>query len=314
MASEFITPTFDELLAEQEVVQAGKFQGRLLREYNTYLFPGQEWRDPPACAVTDLMRPYSADPGEVSLENVLGGLPSATDGQPIRWADMGGGRGLAMRQLAAMPRFAGKLAMTNVDLFDYGLDGLDEDDIMYLKDLDPALAEDWTRPTLIQADVESVQLPEPQDLMTSIESMQYLNNPLQAISSWYNQLKDDGLLMIATEDAWAGWIRYDGENKYVTQEENPAKHLMDALGAAAVNFGATDELDYQNGHRPRLQPDRTRHFVVQKKPGTAMVVNADVTEIWTNPYSYKAVYYSPPEAGGKPTVEIVGADTAITAA
>lgn len=298
-------PTIHELVAEQEAVQAEKFQGRMLRHYNSYFFPGQEWCQPLNSAVTDFMRPYSSDAELVSLENVLDGVQSRNEGQSVHWADMGGGRGLTMRQLATMPRFAGKLIMTNVDLFDYGLDGLSDEEIKHLESLHPGITKDNTRPTLIRADIEAVTLPEPAGLITSVESMQYLNNPLAAIGNWYNQLRDNGLLMIATEDSWASWIRYQQEPGDYQQKEAPVKHLFDELGRIGVNFAATDEPDYECGDRPRLRPSHTRDFVVQKKPGTRMVVNADVTSIWKNPWNYKAVYYSEPQEASLPLVEIV---------
>ena len=247
------------------------------------------------------MRPYNADSERVSLE----GLYAANGGRPVHWADMGGGRGLAMRQLATMPRFAGKLAMTNVDLFDYGLDGLDDDDLDYIEELSPGIADDATRPALLQADVETAVLPEPADLITSVESIQYLNNPIASISSWYNQLRDNGFLMIATEGAWVSWMRYQKHPYGHTQKEPLIQHVFEELGRAAVSFAATYELDYEAGERPVLMPNYTSYFVAQKKPGTHMVVNSRVTEIWKNPQNYKAVYYEEPKPEAKPVVEIV---------
>ena len=306
MAPKFEAPAFEALVAEQEAVQAEKFQGRLLEEYGRYVFPGQDWREPRSSAVTDFLRPVCI--GErVSLDGVIRGLCEAKGDAPVRWIDMAGGRGLPMRQLTADAERRDHLVMTNVDLFDFGMEGLKPDEIAYLEDLAPGMTSDEAAPRFMQADVETVALPEPADLITTVESMQYLNNPLATISNWYNQLADNGLLIISTEHDWASWIRYQREPGQGDRDETPAKHLLEALQAGGVAYAASAESDWESGFRPDLDPDRIRNMVIQKRPGTQLVVNSPVTEVWVNPYNFKAAYYEEPTQGSRPVVEVVAA-------
>src|SRR3712207_2241293 len=123
MTTRFEAPSHEDLIAEQTVVQASKFQGRMLTEYNYYLFPGQEYRQPQSSAVADMVRPLCEGEEYVSLAGVLNGLHASAGGErPIHWVEMGGGRGLPMREAATSPQLKDKIHMTQVDLFDYGLE------------------------------------------------------------------------------------------------------------------------------------------------------------------------------------------------
>lgn len=82
-------PSHDELVAEQTVVQKDKFQGRLLAEYNTYVFPGKVWRVARSCAVTDLLEPIHGG-SDAGIQSLIKGMYTAKDGQPVEWVDMGG--------------------------------------------------------------------------------------------------------------------------------------------------------------------------------------------------------------------------------
>jgi hypothetical protein len=301
MPTKFETPQYDVLLAEQDAVQAGKFQGRLLTDYNDCMFPTQDWQEPRSCAVTDFVRPYCDDDKRVSLEGVLRGL-SAAKSQPVNWVDMAGGRGLAMRQMAVGGH---NLRMTNVDLFDFGLAGLDADELVYIDQKSPGSLADAAAPHLIRADVETVQLPEPADIITCTEAVQYLNNPLAAVANWYNQLADNGLLVVSAEHEWAGWIRYTHEPGKMDWDETPSAHLLAELGRTAVPHAATYEPDWHAGMRPDFDPTRFRTLALQKQPGTRMAANADVNEVWVNPYNYKAIYYE--ELPGAPPVAVLPA-------
>lgn len=300
MSPKFEAPSFEALVVEQEAVQARKFQGRLLDEYSHYIFPGQHWRIPRSSEVTDFLRPYCISE-RVSLEGVVEGLSEASGDDPIHWVDMGSGRGLAMRQLAAKSARRGRIAMTGVDLFDVGLNGLKPDDITRLEKVAPGITDEAAAPQLIRADMETVELPQPANLITSVEAIQYLNNPLAAIGNWYNQLVDNGLLVISTEHDWSSWIRYPREFEY---ENTPIGELMQTFKATGVPFAASYDIDWENGFRPRLNDDRLNNLAIQRLPGTKLLINAALTEIWTNPYDFKAAYYEEPVPGSKPIIEV----------
>lgn len=303
MSRKYETRPFDTLVAEQEVVQARKFQGRILAEYSRCMFPGQEWRIPCSSAVTDFVRPLCASE-TVSLDGVLQGMYVANGEMPISWVDMGGGRGLPMRQLANTPEFQDQLTMTNVDFFEYGLKGLEQSELDHLEVLSPGITDVCTAPRHIRANVETVTLPEPAHVITSVETVQYLNNPLVAMSNWYNQLADNGLLVISTQHDWASWLRYQREPGSGDREETPTKHLLSEFSRAGVAYAATDDSDWEHGRRPRIDPSCFRSLVVQKKPHTQMHVTSDAVKVWVNPYDFKAVYYEELEAGVSPVVVV----------
>ena len=298
------TSAFKSLVAEQEVVQATKFQGRMLEEYSQYIFPGQRWRTPRSSEITDFLRPLCLEE-RVSLDGVIQGLSVLKGEESVHWADMGGGRGLPMRQLANDTEKSSHLAMTNVDLFDYGLDGLDSNELTMLEKMTPGITHEAAAPYLIQADVETVTLPEPADLITSIESIQYINNPLAAISNWYNQLTDDGLIIISTEHDWTSWMRYRQAPNAQNSDDTPAHYLLQAFKEAGVAYAASGEIDFENGFRPKLDPNRISNLVIKKLPDTQMVVNSPISEVWVSPHSYKAAYYEQPTVGSEPLVKIV---------
>ncbi len=305
MSVDFETPSYDALLAEQASVQAEKFQGRILTEYTYHIFPGQSWRKPRGSAVADFIRPITGHAEHTTLEGVLEGLSKAKEGGVVHWVDMGGGRALPMRQLGSTPDLGQRLRMTNVDLFDFGLEGLTLDELEYLEGFAPGMTEPGAEPTLMIGNVEIVRLPELADIITSVETMQYLNNPLQALSNWYNQLADNGVMFIATEHEWTGWVRYHRGLCGSNQGETPVKHLLEALSRADINYAVTDESDSESGVRPGADPDRIRIMAIQKRPGTSLRVTKPVAEVWVNPYNFKAVYYEAPAAEAAPVVEVV---------
>lgn len=310
MSVGFEIPSHDALVAEQAAVQAEKFQGRLLAEYSSYIFPGQSWREPRGSAMVDFVRPIIiGDAERATLEGVLEGLSEAKAVQPLNWVDMGGGRALPMRQLGTAPGVKSRLSMTNVDLFNFGLDGLKPDELEYLEGLAPGMTEPEAEPAFITADVETVSLLGQADIITSVEVMQYLNNPLEALANWYNQLADNGIMIVATEHDWASWIRYNRELGSSERDETPAKHLLEGLSRAGINYAVTDESDWQSGVRPDVDPNRVRTMAVQKKPGTSLRVTKPVTKVWVNPYNFKAAYYEAPTDESSPTVEVVRSDT-----
>ena len=151
MSFRFEAPSHEALVAEQAAVQAEKFQGQLLNEYSQLIFPGQEFREPLSCAVTDFLAP-PPQTERVSLVGILQDMYAAK-GRPVHWADMGAGRALAMRQLAVRPEVAGKLVMTAVDLIDFDLDGLVPGELKYIEEVSPGATDAHAKPPLVWANV-----------------------------------------------------------------------------------------------------------------------------------------------------------------
>ena len=282
-----------QLQKEQERVQLEKFQGRQLREYNSHLFPGQIWREPRSAAISELLVDGLPVDGN-SIEGLLYGMYVARKEEVVHWADMGGGRGLSMRQLLAAPGVSAALRATNVDLFDYDLNGLDSGEIEYLEGLGRGVIDAAAKPEVVIADVETVVLPVEPDLVTSIEVVQYLNDPLRSIANWYNQLAVGGLMVVSSEHDIASWIRYDKAHPtqriWSEDRPTPTAKLIEELGRCGIEHAITKSADGKNGQRI-YDPNDFTALALRKKADTTLQVNAPVTEVWVNPWDYKAVYY-----------------------
>jgi len=299
-SSKYEKPSLRELVTEQEAVQAGKERGRLLGEYNAYIFPGQFERPSRSCRVTDFLRPLCLN-DEISLEGILKGV-SAANGRPAYWVDMRSGYGLPQRQIAANPGKYGNVRTTQVDLLGTSLESLAAERLSELEDLEPGITSREAAPFVMRANVETVELPEPADIVTMIEGIQYLDDPLVALSNGYNQLSDGGLLIVAAQHKWPGRIHYAGPYNW---GETPVVHLLRALESAEIAFAATDEADYENGFRPRLYRDDLRTLVVQKRPNTQLVVKMPVEKLHVNREDYKRVYYQEPGFDSQPIIEVI---------
>ncbi|HSW75029.1 MAG TPA: methyltransferase domain-containing protein [Candidatus Saccharimonadales bacterium] len=304
MSAGFETPSHEALLTEQASAQADKQRSRLLYEYNCAIFPGEAWHL--GSAMADFVEPFVAREEKVLFKAVLRGLHESKPEHPLSWVDMGGGRGVAMRQLARLPGAKPWLQMTNVDLFDWGLEDLPAEEIEYLESVTPGITRPENAPKLLISDAETVTLPAPANVITSVESIQYFNNPLAALANWYNQLADNGVVFIAAEHDWAYRVRYsETSNMTSRHDETPTGHLLETLSQTGVNFAAVRESDRQDGYRPAVKSNSFCTMAIQKKAGTLLRVSQPVAEVTINTDDkYKAVYYKAPNDGAA-LIEVV---------
>lgn len=277
---------FAKLAAEQKIVQVGKFQGRLADEYGEYIFMIEQTDK--TTEVAEFLKARFGDKTE-NLEDILKGLIKEKNGKNISWVDMAGGRGLAMRQVKLRPELSEKVEMTNVDLNNYGLSGLGTADIAYFEKKAPGVTNNSLEPKFVLANSETVKLSKPAELITSIEAMQYLDHPIAAICNWYNQLEDNGLLIISTEHDWSNWIRYVGSA--YSDDPHPMGKVLEMFKANNIKFADTYDSYHKSGRRIRRMTPGFRDFVVQKKPSTLLFPTSAVKQIYYNPVNYKAVYY-----------------------
>lgn len=258
------------LIKEQSEIQKDKEHERTLNDYNELIFLSDTCLSKKYFPVQDFIDQYCG-PGVNEIQKLLDRTVLLRN-RPISWVDMGGGRGLAMRQINTETRK--KISMTNIDLFDYDLQELNPKEKEYFEREFPGIFNPENKPELIKTNSEVINLPKKADIITSIESIQYLNNPLTAICNWYNQLTDHGLLIIAREVQWTGWIRFENHNPKPfdlflnTLHDNKIAHYVHQC--------------YESQHNL---------LMIEKKPNTFMIQKASIKEIWTNPYGYKAVYY-----------------------
>jgi SAM-dependent methyltransferase len=281
---------FKRLAIEQEKIQLTKFQGRLAGEYDQYIFLGR--------SIDRLGKRHETSEVEeflmsrlgrkaFNLEGVLEGLIRKRGA--IHWTDMGGGRGLAMRQMMLSPKLNHNLETSNIDINNYDLSGLKESEIEYLEEHYPGITKDSVKPKFILGNAENIQLLTPVDLITSVEMMQYLDHPIAAICDWYNQLKNGGLMIVSAEHKWSGWIRYEGT--VYSDDPHPMEKVLEILEQNNIPFAASGD-SYQPGRR--FDRRLTREFcnlVIQKVASTYLEPASSVKEIWYNPSNYKAVYY-----------------------
>jgi hypothetical protein len=290
-----IDPTLEALRAEQTDIQFGKKHERTLQGYDVHIFPDQNQAEPGKSRVVEFLRAFCRN-GQPSLEHLLLGLRDQQDG-PVSWADMGGGRGIAIRQLMNMPLLSQMVDPLNVDLFDWGLDDLFPDQLRTLEETTGVSDLADFVPPLLQADVTTVDLPKPADLITSVQSIQYLNDPLGALCNWYNQLEDGGLVVAASEHSWSLFIEYPPEpgEGYGVWRQIPTQHFMSELGQAGIGHA------FAFRSEPELKPATTaeaRHFtalVMQKEPNTKLQMNTEVESVSIDGFGRKSPYYTKPE-------------------
>jgi len=176
-------------LKELYAVHSIKERSRTMQEYDGEIMGGAPSDVPPFIAErTD---------GANSITRILQYMGRTSLDGAVHWADMPGGRGHALRQAAAQLEGQLDLQTTNVDLFEWPpiTKGLHPHQKTHLKGLDytnPRYA-----PRYVAADVGTVKLEQAADLITMVYGLQYLHDPLHSIANAYNQLKPDGLLLIA---------------------------------------------------------------------------------------------------------------------
>lgn len=289
----------EDLLAEQAEVQAGKHESRLLREYDCLIFPGQQIVQKNVSSVADFLEPLCYE-GVFSTEALLLGIYEQGRDNSIHWADMCCGRALAMREMSQIIDFP--CEMTGVDLFDWNLEGLKPHEYEILEKLCPGMTEVPAEPNLIFADTETVQLPRPAHLITAIEGLQYLNDPLKTICNWYNQLVDGGLIIISGQATFSEWIQYQEDIRSRGEREIPIIHILNKLRSHGIRFEVMDEIDI-HGRRPQVMPYRIRHLVIQRLPGTSLRINGESPLVDTCELGYKNTYYPNP-AENESLVEI----------
>lgn len=278
-------PSYDELVAEQQRAQIDKFQGRQLAEYNsTYVFPGADWRVPRSNETVDFIRQQSS-PTVNTIQDYLRNKLQGNNG--LHWADIACGRALAIRQASCIPDIGKRVQITGVDLFDYGFDGLKKDELDYLQKNTPNIT-DPELVTIIENDAETVALPAKADLITSIESIQYLNSPLQAICNWYNQLNDNGIMIVAAGHNWSSSIRRRDE--YLQPKKDTLTIVFEHFKDEGIEFAKANELDSEKGVRLSW-PNTVRQLVIKKKPNTELAVAVPQIAVELCLGSYKATYY-----------------------
>jgi SAM-dependent methyltransferase len=288
-----------KLTLEQAGTQANKCQTRLLRQYHDdYLFMRDD-KGRQGSAVGEFLQARSLE-GRDDIYHLLLGLGAQATEMPIRWVDMGGGRMFAQRDLRY--RYGQGIDLSAVDLFDYGLDGLDEQQARQYEHLftEPA-------PRLIQDDATSVQLADTPHLITSIELIEYLDDPLRAIANFYNQAAPGGVVIVGAGYDWSRSIlRRDPVGNVIRNPDHmPAAELLRSLRTHNIAFAASRGADGPLGQRAPLRDEAYQVLAIEKRAHTRLEIGRAALPPCLMPDGYKVQYYPTDTPDGSPLLSIV---------
>src|SRR5690349_11666246 len=93
-------PSLARLQQQQESVQLGKHRERTLEAYDTYVFPDADSIYAVRTEVSDFIA--GQVPSAVSFASLLHGMAEQRQGGRLCWAEMAGGKAIAMRQAASL--------------------------------------------------------------------------------------------------------------------------------------------------------------------------------------------------------------------
>jgi len=197
-----------------------------------------------------------------------------------------------MRQVAASGRFTpAELSTMAVDVIDWERGGAEDIMKRTRKELGRDVFADRYRPRFVIADATTAVLRRP-DLITSIEGIQYIPDKLRALASWYNQLADGGLLLVAAETRWPSWIRHESGSIVYSPPSilTTAARALQARGVRILAQGSRSFDDEDLLHD-------ANYVLLEKLAGTRLVLRDTLRRTWTNPYGYEASYYGPRVSG-----------------
>lgn len=300
-----LTPETFKLYIEQSHTQVHKKDDRALDSYDDEIFPREQ------SDVADFLGSVAADSS--STIGLLRQLSCELSDRALRWTDMGGGLGVALREASIWRAqgFLGEITLTNVDLFDHGTGFKNRQRLREISawkgmGADSDFADPKHEPRLIIANAEEVSLPEPADLITSVQAIQYFSDPLKGIANWYNQLSDEGLVVV-TRRTWGGaWSRHiirDGQ----AEESEVFTCLFSQLDEQDIRYAADYPYrDRQDEHEPENpDPNGIDALVIQKRAGTALKVRTAPIAVEQVKSAFKIVRYD----DTRPAIEVVYADS-----
>lgn len=202
-----VSAACENLRISQQLVQFDKERARVLSRYDWLLFRRTEawFRE---YVNDDIIGHYEQILSAAKISDEIAGKPPSLlyylqavaqiRKRNVIWVDLGGGIGLPMRQISHdHAELASKLKMINVDLFDWQSrsDAVELLEHVFRRVV-PTVLEDVHAPELVVDDLTIATFGGKADLITSIESIQYVENKLKAVVNAYNQLEDGGILMV----------------------------------------------------------------------------------------------------------------------
>ncbi len=259
---------------------------RSLDDYDVEIFPSCQ------SEVVDLLG--DVVPNASSMVELLRGLSPAAEDKPLHWVDMAGGLAVALREASILrtQNILGEITLTNVDLFDWR-EELAGDLKALSAEMGMDLGNKAHEPQFIQDNAETVVLEEPADLITSVQGIQYFDDPLRALVNWYNQLNGDGLMVVARASHW--WPREISQRSQ-SDETEPFAALFSQFEEHGIRYATGDAAS-------SFIPEEVTDFevlAIQKQAETRLQLNAALMQVVAG-FSWKVVQYD----DAKPAIEVV---------
>ncbi len=217
--------------------------------------------------------------------------------KPIVWTDMGGGFGVPMREVK---RGAYRLVgLNSADIDVSYVDAVDwekerDSDATRKQALDTVgfnIFDNIFRPQFLKGSVETIKLQRRPDLLTAVDSIQYVDHKLETLVHWYNSLADNGIMIVASDMEWAGWVRNQGAVR-IDDSDIFSEFIM-TLKKAGISVALTKNSSASSDAHVMA-------LLVIKKPGTSLSLNTRFVGVESKVFGYDASYYSKPTRGRQP--------------
>jgi hypothetical protein len=192
-----------------------KERGREFADYNLMIVQSGFWR-----YWKSKITKYLGDKAPVNLKSILEALHLELQ-RNVRWVDVSGGLGVALRQAGLNNSLRDKVSRTNIDIVDWSRDfnietppvfdlnqwsRLSNEEKVnfqdgYIRHVLKAIFKtqtvfEQTAPEFQLGDAQTVVLKKPADLITIVEASHYYPDKWKAIVNLFNQLSENGVLVV----------------------------------------------------------------------------------------------------------------------
>lgn len=248
---------------------------------------------------------------------ILADMVGATEPHSlVRWVDLGTGTGFAQHEILQMQTWYPEMRSVEVmgiDVQPYELSFASLQRLYGDKAARHKPHKEYPKPKFVQGDAATVHLPKPADLITSVFSVPYWDDPVRGLVNAYNQLNNNGLLILATDASyeWTRGIHYAASEP---QELSPFADIKAAFAKARIPHatisakGAKATISIYENEPPG---EHCCTLFVRRPPGTRMRLLGSLAGTpcmypeGTPREDYKITEYA--RQGGEPLVEVVAA-------
>lgn len=212
----------------------------------------------------------------LKITAMLGNMAGAVEPRkPVHWVDLGTGTGFAQHEIIQIQSWYPEMRsveLTGVDIQPYELSFASLQRLYGDKAARRKPHKDHPKPHFVLGDAATVQLPKHADLITSVFSVPYWDDPVGGLANAYNQLKDNGLLIIATDASyeWTRGIRYAPSEATVS---SPITDITAAFEGAGIQYAALSAGGFQATSSMYEDEPPGKHYCtlfVRRRPGTTL--------------------------------------------